>query len=312
MESFRIACGAVFPMLMYMALGVFVRATGVADQAFLRRLTAVVFKVFFPFLMVKNIYWSGTAQGGGSAFAVYAVVSVLALLALCMLLVPRFIRENPKRGVVVQAIYRSNLTLFTIPLAQSVYGSDADMLVTVLIALIIPIYNISAIVVLEYFRGGAASPRALIKKVATNPLILGILAGALLRVLNVPIPAMVEKPVRTLADMTTPLALFALGGTLQFASMKRNRRILAPVFALRMVLIPALSYGITMLLPFSPMERFMLLMLFATPIATSSYPMAQNMGGDGELAGELVAVTNTGSIITLFLFVFALSRMGLL
>ena len=308
----NMACGAVFPMVFYMALGAGVRRAGVVDEAFLNRLTAMVFKVFFPILMLKNIYWAEAADRTNLRFVLYALTSVLLLIALCMLLVPRVIHEDARRGVVVQAIYRSNLTLFTIPLAQSVYGSGADLLISLLIALIIPLYNVSAIVILEYFRGGSASAKALARKIAANPLILGIVAGALLRVLRIPIPAIAEKPIRTLADLTTPLALFALGGTLHLTSVRKNRRILLPVFLLRMVLIPALSYGVTMLLPFTPMERFMLLMLFATPIATSSYPMAQSMGGDGSLAGELVALTNMGSVVTLFLFIFTLSRMGLL
>lgn len=286
MESFRIACGAVFPMVFYMALGTGVRRAGVVDEDFLNRLTVMAFKVFFPILMLKNIYWAEAAGGMNLRFVFYALVSVLLLIALCMLLVPRLIHENAKRGVVVQAIYRSNLTLFTIPLAQSVYGSGADFLISLLIAFIIPLYNVSAIVILEYFRGGSARLKVLMRKIASNPLILGIAAGALLRVLRIPIPAIIAKPIRTLADLTTPLALFALGGTLHFTSVRRNRRILLLVFLLRMVLIPALSYGVTLLLPFTPMKRFMLLMLFATPIATSSYPMAQNMAATAAWRGS--------------------------
>ena len=51
---------------------------------------------------------------------------------------------------------------------------------------------------------------------------------------------------------------------------------------------------------------------FGAPTAVSSFPMAQQMGGDGELAAEVVAVTSTFSILTTFLFVFALKSMGLI
>ena len=53
-------------------------------------------------------------------------------------------------------------------------------------------------------------------------------------------------------------------------------------------------------------------LLFATPVATSSYPMAAAMGGDGPLAGELVVITNVFSLVTLFLFIFGFSAFGLL
>ena len=74
----------------------------------------------------------------------------------------------------------------------------------------------------------------------------------------------------------------------------------------------AVIFAISMLFPFSPVERFMLLIVFATPTAVSSYPMAQNMGGDGPLAGQLVVFTTTLSIFTLFLFIFILRLLGLI
>ena len=57
---------------------------------------------------------------------------------------------------------------------------------------------------------------------------------------------------------------------------------------------------------------FLLLMIFATPVAVSSYPMAVNMNGDGPLAGQMVFVSTIASLFTIFGFIFTLSRMGLL
>ena len=55
-----------------------------------------------------------------------------------------------------------------------------------------------------------------------------------------------------------------------------------------------------------------LLAVFGSPTAVSSAPMAQAMGGNGELAGEIVAITSVCSIVSVFLLVFALSRFGFL
>ena len=63
---------------------------------------------------------------------------------------------------------------------------------------------------------------------------------------------------------------------------------------------------------FSPVERFVYLAVFATPVAASSFPMAQSMGGDGELAGQLVFVSTMVSLLTIFGFVFGMSQMGLI
>ena len=59
-------------------------------------------------------------------------------------------------------------------------------------------------------------------------------------------------------------------------------------------------------------ELFLILMIYGTPVATASYPMAQNMGGDGQLAGQLVFVSTVASLGTTFLFIFTMSQLGLL
>ena len=86
-----------------------------------------------------------------------------------------------------------------------------------------------------------------------------------------------------------------------------------PVLTVKMVVLPAISLAVFLALPvpLTPVERFLLLVMFAAPIASASYPMAENMGGDGALAGELVAVSSGLAIITLFLWVLAYTAAGL-
>ena len=312
MESFWIAFYAVIPFLLYMAFGAFVRKVGWADEAFLNKLNTLVFKAFFPLLMFKNIYWMDTAFTINVPFVLFAVLSVVGVIILLMLLVPRFVKGNPQRGVIVQGIYRSNVALFAIPLAHNIYGSESSVLATMLVAFVIPIYNVSAVIVLEYFAGKSSNKLVLVKKIATNPLILGIVAGAVFYFLHIPIPSFIAKPFKVCADMATPLALFALGGTLRFSSVKGNSKLLLSTFIIKMILLPIAIFALSMLFPFSPMERFMLLIVFATPTAVSSFPMAQNMGGDGPLAGQIVVFTTAASVFTLFLFIFVLRSLSLI
>ena len=54
------------------------------------------------------------------------------------------------------------------------------------------------------------------------------------------------------------------------------------------------------------------MIMFGAPIAVSSYPMAQQMDGDGELAGQLVVLSSALCILTIFLWIFALKQLGLI
>ena len=108
------------------------------------------------------------------------------LQAILLIAVPRLVKENPKRGVIIQAVYRSNFVLFGIPLAASVFGEAGSTMATMMIALVIPIYNVTAVIILEMFRGGKVKPSVLVKNVCKNPMILGAVAGLIFYLLKIP------------------------------------------------------------------------------------------------------------------------------
>lgn len=130
--------------------------------------------------------------------------------------------------------------------------------------------------------------------------------------LNLRLPSCIETPVSQFSSMTTPLALFVLGGTLRFSSMRSNLKYLLPAIAAKLILLPAIALITARAMSFEPLETFIYFTMFATPTATASYPMASNMGGDGALAGELVVLSTCISVITIFLWVFFMNSRGII
>ena len=200
--------------------------------------------------------------------------------------------------------------LFAIPLTESVFGSEGVALASMMIAVVVPIYNVVAVVVLEYFRGGVPKIGQLTKNVLSNPMIKGAIVGFVFFGLHIYLPACVEKPVKAFSDLSTSLALFVLGSTLHFSSIRKNLKYLVSALGLKLVLIPSIIMVLAVKLQFRPVERFVLFAMFATPVAAASYPMAQNMGGDGELAGELVVTSTVVSVFTIFLWIYFLKSIG--
>jgi len=312
MDSFVVAVNAVVPFLFYISMGFFVRHLGMADEGFLRKLNQIVFKAFFPFVMFYNMYQvDPDFVFNGKVFTLGAGC-LLGLIVLLLLIVPRLVPGNPQRGVVIQAIYRSNFVLFAIPLTESVFGPGSTTLASMMVAIIIPIYNVAAVMILEYFRGGKMRPAVLVKNICTNPLILGAVTGLIFYLLQIHLPQCLVKPIAQISSLTTPMALFVLGGTLQFSSLRGNARYLASAMTVKLIVAPALVMAIATAAGLEPMEKFVLFTMFATPVAASSYPMAQNMGGDGDLAGEFVVVSTVASVFTLFGWIFLLKTVGMI
>ena len=112
--------------------------------------------------------------------------------------------------------------------------------------------------------------------------------------------------------MATPLSLFVLGGTLHLSDMWKNAIPLAIGTGLKLVMVPSLLCLAMAQLGFRGSEFFVVFCMFATPVAAASYPMAQSMDADSDLAGEYVVITTVLSIATIFFWILVLKGLGLI
>lgn len=312
MENLQIATNAVIPFMVYIFLGMIAKNSGAVKESFLKELNGVVFKVFFPFIMFNNLYDVDFSRLSDAGYVAFAFVATLIVIFACFFIVPLFVKENPRRGVVMQAIFRSNSVLFAIPLTESVFGKEGAVMASIMVAFIVPLYNIASVAILEYFRGGSVSFGALLKNILKNPLIIGAIAGVVFNILPITMPSSLVKPIAELNSMATPLSLFVLGGSLHAANMKRDVLPLCAGISLKLVVIPSIMVTVMSLVGISGAELFVVFCMFATPVAAASYPMAQSMGGDADLAGEYVLVSTLLSIVTIFFWILILKNFGLM
>ena len=313
-ESFGVAVKAVLPFLIYLGIGYFAVAVHIADRAFMNRMNKFIFTLIFPFMTFNSIYGASRDGMPSAALLIFAAVGILALEGLLLLIVPRIIKENPRRGVVIQAIFRSNFALYGVPMTVSLFPDGASVAGIVLLE-VVSIFNITSVIILELFNtenGGRIDFRALPLKLLKNPLLQGCLVGLLFFAFGWTLPEALAKPVAALGNSATPLAMITLGGTLSFGALRKNARIISGVLGVRLLLLPLVTLLLAYAVGLRGVELFLTLMIAGTPIATSSYPMAANMGGDGELAGQLVFVSTVVSLLTIFGFVFGMSQLGLI
>ncbi len=313
LESFQVAFNAVMPLLLLLGIGWAAVRSGITDRAFMNRLNTLNFKLFFPFLMFKNVYGAEPENLPTTALMITGVVSLLVLVALLLILVPRFVKENSRRGTIIQAIFRSNFIIYGIPLTTFVFGEGKASVCGIMVLIMVSMFNVLSVIVLEYYReGGKVRPGPLLLGIVKNPLLQGCAAGLLCYLLGIKLPAFLKEPVFALGSMASTLALVVLGANLQFAELKKNGRTITAVLLTRLLLLPLVMVPLGWLIGLRGVELFLILMIYGTPVATASYPMAQNMGGDGQLAGQLVFVSTVASLGTIFLFIFTMSQLGLL
>lgn len=313
MESFLVAMNAVIPFLFYITFGYTAKVKGVVSEEFLQKLNKMIFRLLYPFMTFYNIYKADPTDLPRPILMIFTGASILILEVILVLVIPKIVKENPKRGVIIQAIFRSNFILFGLPLTLSVFGDYAASVAAMLITVVVTIYNTTSVVILEMFNTeGKADPKTIFLNVLKNPLLQGCMIGLVFFFFGIKVPASLLKPISEFSNMTSPLALFVLGGTLRFSSVKNHLKYLVPTLGFKLIVLPAIMLNIGYLVGLRELELFLLVAVYGTPVAAASYSMAQNMGGDGELAGEFVVLSTVASTVTLFLWIFFMKSVGLI
>ena len=165
---------------------------------------------------------------------------------------------------------------------------------------------------MEIFRGGKVKIRSILKGIATNPLILSCAAGFLFLFLRIPIPEIVYGTLTDLSRVATPLALIILGGSIKFSkTMGYFKQIVTGLLG-KLVVVPAIFLPIAAAIGFRGQDMAVLISLYCSPVAVSSFVMAQQMDSDGDLAGQFVVLGAALSVVTIFLGVFLFKNLGLL
>ena len=311
MENLILSFNVVLPLFLCIALGYFLRCVHMLEEATQKNLNKLCFKVFLPIYVFNSIYTTNISAAFNLKLVVLTVGGVLGIFALLMVLIPRIEADNAKRGVMIQAIFRSNFVLFGLPVAVSLCGENNVGPTSLLIGFIVPMFNVLAVVCLETFRGGKPDIKKMLRGIATNPLIIGSVLGILMNALDVQLITGVQKGITDLGRIATPLALVSLGSSFQFRRIKGYIRQLIICISGKLIVCPLLMVGMAALLGFRGELLVPVLVVFASPVATSSYTMAEQMNGDGTLAASLVVLTTALSILTMFLFIFMLKQMGL-
>ena len=311
MSNFIVCLNAVLPIFLLMAVGYAAKCFGMLRREDINKINKVIFHVFLPVMMFYNIYQSDLDSAVRPRLILYAVGGVLCALALSVLLARFFVRERDRRGVVIQGIYRSNFVIIGAPIVSSLV-EDADLgPVAVLLAIVVPLYNVIAVILLEYYSGEKTPLKKLLLDILKNPLVLGSIVGFLALGLHLRLPVPLETVARQMTQVVSPMLLFLLGAFFCFDGLRRYRKELLLVCTGRLIVVPGIFLSLAALLGFRGLELAALIGVFASATATTSFAMTQQIGGDAELAGDIVVSTSALCSFTMFLWCLLFKTLGM-
>lgn len=300
----------VLPLFLMIVLGYSLKRIRVYDEHTISGVNQLVFKVFLPLLLFINIYQTDVAGVFDLKLMLVAMLGVLGSFFMTWLIIAWIEKDNRKRGVLIQGIFRSNFLIFGIPVTTSLFGGEATGAAALLVAVIVPIFNMLSVVILEIYRGSRINVPKILKGILTNPLIIGSVIGLLCLWLHIKIPLVLEKTISDLSKVTTPLALVILGGSFTFLSMKGNVKQIAIGVLGKLVIVPVICLSFALLIGIRGVGLAILMSIFASPTAVSSFSMAKQMDGDADLSGHLVVLGSMLSVVTMFVWIFIFKQGG--
>ncbi len=225
------------------------------------------------------------------------------------LVTTRVLGRDARTGVVggVSSSF-SNTVLLGLPLVLGVYGQAGFEVLALIVSVHLGIMMAATIIIFAILeRGGEKGlrPAALLKdfvrKLATNPLIIGIVCGLLWRLTGLPLPSLAARFVDGLGSIAGPLALFSMGLGLRRYGISGNLRAGFTLAALKLFVMPAIALGMVLLFGLPPLAASVVVLTAALPAGVNCYLIAVQFGTGQALASNMITIaTGLGVATTAF------------
>ncbi len=298
------------PVFAMLFLGVWLKRIGWINDSFIHTASSLVFNVTMPALLFMGILHADLRSALQPALLIYFTVATLVGFSLAWAwAIWRCPHQD--RGIYTQGAFRGNNAVIGLALAASMYGDYGISLGAILAGLVILLYNsLSTVVLAVYSPVIKSNPLSIAKSVLSNPLILAVLAAAPFAYWQIGLPRWLETSGTYLAQMTLPLALICIGGTLSLAALRESGRLALSASLVKMIGLPALATLGAWAWGFRGAELGILFLYFASPTAAASFVMARAANGNHQLAAAIIVITTLMAAVTTNIGIFLLQWGG--
>ena len=294
----------VLPVFGMIVLGyVFTRAR-IFDAASGRGISLFVFNVAIPALLFKTVATMEPQQAAPWGLWM-AFFGGLALTWVAAALVSRAVPSLDVSGGAAASMAAGfgNLALLGTPLALSHFGPQAALPLGMILSVHAPILWFAAMLHRAMFQTQASvsigrTAKDLFVNLATNAIVLGLLAGTLWRVTGLSFHPIFATMLGMLSDAAVPTALFALGVSLAGYSLKGSWSGMFSLIALKMVLMPVLVFlMVRYLVALPPLWAQVAVLFAAMPTGANAFLFSQrNEEAVAAVSGAIALGTGLAAI----------------
>lgn len=302
----------VLPIFLLIILGLLLKRLGIISDSFVKQLSTFVFKVSLPaliFLELASVEINTAFDGkliGISLSLIFVVFGISWITGSV------FAKTPEDKGAVIQGSYRSNFAIVGIAMLTGIVDNDHLGKAVMLLAFVMPIFNVLAVIALTAPLHQASSDRIVktLKEIAKNPLIISAYFAIPISLFDIKLFSPITITLEYLSDIALPLALIGIGASINLKELLTASPLSFLASANKIILFPIISVIVGSLLGLEDQDIMILFILMGTPTAVASFVMAEAMGSNSKMTGNIIAISTLGSIFTISVGVIILRMLG--
>ena len=301
--------GKMLVFAVLMLIGYLMARRGAIGPAFTRTASSLVLNVFMVGTILNSMISTGAERDLSNLPEIILMTFMMTLIGYATAwLVTRMVRIEPDDAPSFEILMGVGNSMFiALPIAGALYGAYAVFIVSLSC---IP-FNVFLYSYGVWRIRGTESGKLRVKDMFSIPLIATLL-GLLILLLDLSVPKVIVDIFSSLSGATMPMSMMVIGASLGSVSLLdafRNPK-LAILSAVRLILIPILTWVICRFLTDDPVLLMTCMIIAASPSAVIVSVIAIQYGRDGVFASEAVQHSTICSIVTIPLLIQLFSGIG--
>ncbi len=313
LDNIIFTANIVAPVFLIIAVGYFARKRKIINEVFVDVTSKFVFQVSLPVFIFLEISKLNLNQVFDINQIIFITLGTFITYILIWIAAIPFIKNPADKGAFVQGAFRGNYAIVGLALIKNLLGTDALGKASLILAFLLPVYNILAVIVLVVPKHqGEIKIKTILQEIIFNPLILAVIIALPFSYWEIKLQDMFTVTGNYLAELALPLALIGIGGSLNLENIKKASTLAFTSSIIKIVILPALLTLIAFLLGYRNDDLGIMFIAFACPTAIASFVMADVMGANSKLAGNIIMITTLGSVFTISAGIIILKSFGLI
>ena len=229
----------VAPVFLIIGVGYFAKKRKIINEVFVDVTSRLVFQISLPVFIFLEISELDLSQVFNVDQILFITLSTIITYLLIWAGTTPFIKNPEDKSAFIQGAFRGNYAIVGLALISNLFGNDALGKATLILAFLLPVYNVLAVIVLTVPKHqGKINFISMFREIILNPLILAVVFALPFSYFKLKLPEIFITTGNYFADLALPLALVGIGGSLNIENLKRASTLAFSSSIIKIVALP--------------------------------------------------------------------------